>query len=424
MQTDVTVKQAGVIMSKRIMPAIAMFAMAICFTGCSIIPFIGDSNKSTEITSPHKIIPVSENSMEQLQRQPGHLPDKYQDKLDKILGMLQEESSPDASSILNLCKEGLDVVEKCSYAIVVDSEASGKLQAYRNFFNFVYNRALRLNEINQAYDVCAQAYDRNDNSAIITSSQKYLKVIAEAMSRPELWDAPEIYFLRVESARVNKMCAQKMVAAQIINCFNITRTAVNHTQVADACDKVDAAIRQAASTGIFNYSECAEMNDIRQQFLAIKDKSDQIYSAAYNNTLNKLNLQIAAFVNSCAVDDYNAAKSNYDKGRHRWYWWADDNERLFRAGRLLNRITTEYRVSSTLREQAANLKSDVVSHLNNSERSDMNGFCLNSYETFSSFPYVNVAAVAEIIWKEQYHLQAEPGKGNITLPDMSNRSNL
>lgn len=411
-------------MFKRIMLAITTLVASVCLTGCSIIPFIGDSNKSTEITSPHKIFPVSENSIEQLETHHGHLPDEYQDKLDKILNTLQKESSPDAGSILNLCKEGLEVVEKCSYAVVVDSEASGKLQAYRNFFNFVYNRTLRLDEIKKAYDVCTKAYDNNDSNEIVTSSQEYLKVIAEAMSHPELWDAPEIYFLRVESVRVNKMCAQEMVTSQIINCFNITREAVNHIQVAEACDKVDATIRQVTDKGIFTYSECVKMNDIRQQFLAIKDKSDQIYSTAYKDTLNKLNLQIVAFVNSSAVDDYAAAKSNYDGGRHRWYWWTDDNERLFRAGRLLNRITTESRVSYTIREQAANLRSAVASHLNDSESRDMNSICMSSYETFCSFPNVNVAAVAETIWREQYRTQPKPARANLTMPDMPNRSKL
>lgn len=255
-----------------------------------------------------KIALIPENRIEQLKSQSGIIPDKFQDKIDDIISTMQDDSSQNYMAMNQLCKQGFETIEKGNFAVAGNREATIKLQAYRTFFDSVFNRWLRLDRIKKAHDNYEEAVENGTNRRkIITCGEAYLQVVNEAMAMPELWDASEIYYLKNINNKIN----------------------------------------------------------------------------------NELNLGIADFVNNCAIVDYNAAKSNYDGGRHRWYWLADDNEKLFRAGRLCNRITSDGRVSYNITEQASNLKSQVNSHLNESERRDMDACKMPSYETIYRHPEIN-----------------------------------
>lgn len=394
---------------RMILALAAMLGTAVFFTGCALLPGGGSDTRTTLITSPYTIPPAPERCFEQLKSGAGKIPLNFQDQLDDILGTMQDDSSQKSDVMVRLCRQGLDVVEKCGCKVAGDREASVKLQAYRTFFNFVYNRWSGLDMIKKAYDGYETAYaDGADYRVIVSAGEKYIRTITAAMSNSELWDAPEIDFLKTESSRVKKVCLAEVLKAQLINCRNISRDAVNHVQVADACNVAARAIQDISGEPLLSFSERAELNDIRSEFLELKQKSDAIYSAAYSKVLADLDRRIKDFVNVSAANDYNAAKSNYDDGRHRWYWWSDNNEKLFRAGRLCNRITGDGRVSYALREQANGLKSQVNSHLNKTELHDMNGCIMPGYGAIDNFPKVDVIAESEKLWQVQYHNQSVP----------------
>ncbi len=394
---------------RMILVLVTMLWTAVFFTGCALLPGGRTEMHTAAITSPHTIPQVPERCFEEVKSSAGKIPRNFQEQLDDILSTMQDDSSQKSDVMVQLCRQGLEVVEKCSYKVVGDREASFKLQTYRAFFNFVYNRWSRLDSIKKAYDAYEAAYADGANYRVVVSAgEKYIGIIAEAMSKPDLWDAPEMDFLKTEASRVKKVCLAVMLRAQLINCYAISRDAVNHVQVADACNIAVKAIQDISGEPLLSYSERAKLNDIRAGFLELKKKSDEIYSIAYNKVLAELDRRIKEFVNFSAVNDYNAAKANYEGGRHRWYWWFDNNEKLFRSGRLCNRITGDGRVSYTLREKADSLKSQVNSHLNKTERRDMNGSIMPGYEAFDNFPRVDVIAESEKLWQVQYHNQSVP----------------
>lgn len=409
---------------KRILLVIALLWAAVICTGCALLPGGSTDTRTALITSPHTIPPAPEKCFEQLKSSAGKIPHNFQEQLDDILSTMQDDSSQKSDVMVQLCRQGLDVVEKCSYKVVGDREASFKLQAYRAFFNFVYNRWSRLDMIKKAYDAYETAYANGaDYRVVVSAGEKYTRIIAEAMST-ELWDAPEIDFLKTEASRVKKVCLAVMLRAQLINCYAISRDAVNHVQVADACNIAVKAIQDISEEPLLSYSERAKLNDISVEFLELKKKSDEIYSEAYNKVLAELDRRIKEFVNVSAANDYNAAKSNYDDGRHRWYWWLDNNEKLFRAGRLCNRITADERVSYALREQADGLKSQVNSHLNKKELRDMNGSIMPGYKDIDNFPRVDVIAESEKLWQVQYHNQSVPVRDMKEFKDQATASKI